>query len=147
MVGCDITYVKHTITSSCVSCGESSYKYWYEIDHVNPLSTGNVWGCNHIMVSIVDADGLVLKHQAISIHNTDLILILRLQFQKKWLLLRGQFYCCKVWDEITYSFRNFNSTAIKINDFTPLFIGHIILLRVPLPMWNGIWNQYEKKLP
>ena len=32
-----------------------------------------IWMCNKMSVSIVTADALVLKHQAISIHNIDSI--------------------------------------------------------------------------
>ena len=41
--------------------------------YINPLRTGNVWRWNRAFVSILDADGLVLKHQAISIHNTSIV--------------------------------------------------------------------------
>ena len=37
------------------------------------------------MLSTVNTDALVLKHQAISIHNADKILILLHQFQTKFL--------------------------------------------------------------
>ena len=40
---------------------------------------------NQVLVSIVVDDGLVLKHQAISIHNTDSVFVVTCQFHKKWL--------------------------------------------------------------
>ena len=49
----------------------------------------NSWTCDNILVSIVGADALVLKHQAISIHDTDsvLVLIIPEQFRKNAPLL------------------------------------------------------------
>ena len=68
---------------------------------VNPLTTGNAWKLDQVLVNIAAADGLVLKHQTISIHNTNLISMhtyyilsgdswgehtwdLQIQFGEKW---------------------------------------------------------------
>ena len=42
----------------------------------------NNWECLKVLISIVDADGLVLKHQAINIHNTDSAPIVSYPFQR-----------------------------------------------------------------
>ena len=41
-----------------------------------------------VLVSIVDDDALVLKHQAITTHNTDKLPFVPHQFRKEWLLLK-----------------------------------------------------------
>ena len=40
---------------------------------VNPQTAGMSKRCNNVLVSIVATDALVQKHQAISIHITDLM--------------------------------------------------------------------------
>ena len=61
---------------------------WQTIELINPLTIGNSWRRNGKLVSNVTADALVLKHQAISIHNTGSIPLVWHQFHKKLLLMR-----------------------------------------------------------
>ena len=53
---------------------------------VNPLTFGNTWQYNQLFVSIVAADGLMLKHQDISTHYTDSVPI-ALQFSQEMVTL------------------------------------------------------------
>ena len=54
----------------------------------SPSITGNPWKCNLVLVSIVAADALVLKHWVISIENANSIVISQDQTHEKlWLLI------------------------------------------------------------
>ena len=55
------------------------------VSMVNPSTTGNPLR-HKVLITIVAADALVLKHQAISSNNTDLIILLSEQFHSKCLL-------------------------------------------------------------
>ena len=48
----------------------------------NPLTAGNTKRHNYVLASIVAADALVLKHQVISIHNTDSIIVVPKLYHK-----------------------------------------------------------------
>ena len=50
--------------------------------HINPWTTGNIWRFSQVWVSIVAGDALVLKHQAITIRNTDSMVTAPYQFHK-----------------------------------------------------------------
>ena len=53
---------------------------------------------------------------------------------------------CKVWDEITYPFPNFNGCTVEvwewINNFIPLFTGHVITLLIRVSK-RGPWYRDE----
>ena len=55
---------------------------------------GNYWNHNKMSVSIESADVLALKHQAISIHNTDPILVFPKQFHNN-----GHFQSEETWNQ------------------------------------------------
>ena len=47
----------------------------------------NSWQCSWVIVGIVAVDAQLLKHQAISIHNTDAILVDPEQFMEQLVLI------------------------------------------------------------
>ena len=61
--------------------------------NVNPLTAQNAWRHNQVIVSILAADALALKHRVIDIHNADAMSVAQCEFQKE---------CLTHWGRVTH---------------------------------------------
>ena len=69
------------------------FVWWIILDFLDScwpcsVTSGNSWRCNYsVLVTIMDADDLVLKHQAISIPNDNTTAIMSNWYHQEWLFL------------------------------------------------------------
>ena len=52
----------------------------------------------------------------------------------------------KVWDEITYSFLNFNSCTIEVWEWTNNLIPHFMMDKISSPCWDKVHRAHLLKI-
>ena len=115
-------------------CIEISYTH-FAVQRLNKNLSRHFWAhCVQVKpggIIIKPSDGcnmLKMVASRISIPGLDALVNLLMSFTVNW--MENNYTHYKVWDQIVYTFPNFNSCTVKVlewlSNFTPHFPGHVI---------------------